>query len=85
MSSEQIDEHEIEYAGVLLPSGDGWAAHVAIYGPSPNPMHRNCIFADQRVSVETIFPNAESAEAEAHKVALSMLASVAHHGPDGSK
>ncbi|MFC3109031.1 hypothetical protein ACFQAT_09525 [Undibacterium arcticum] len=85
MQSEHIEGYEIEYAGVLLPSGDGWAAHVAIYGPSSNPMHRNCIFADQGVSVDTVFPNEESAEAEAHKVALSMLASVTHHGTDDTK
>ena len=85
MSTEQIEEYEIEYTGVLLPSGDGWAAHVAIYGPSSNPMHRNCIFADQGVSVDTVFPDAESAEAEAHKVALSMLASMTHHGSDEKK
>ena len=78
MSSEHIDEYEIEYAGVLMPSGEGWAAHVAIFGPSPNPMHRNSIFAEQRVCVDTVFPNEEEAEAEAHKVALSMLPSGMH-------
>jgi hypothetical protein len=78
MASEHIDEYEIEYAGVLLPGGEGWAAQVAIFGPSPNPMHRNSIFAEQRVSVDTVFPNEQEAEAEARKVALSMLPSGAH-------
>jgi hypothetical protein len=74
MPSEQIDQYEIEYGGVALAACDGWAAHVAIYGPGTTPMHRNCLFTDQRVSVETIFPDEAAAEAEAHKVALEMLA-----------
>ena len=85
MASEHIDEYEIECSGVLLPGGDGWAAHLAIYGPSPNPMHRNSIFAEQRVAVDTVFPDAEAAEAEAHRVALSMLAPSTDHGPAETK
>ncbi|HAT31851.1 MAG TPA: hypothetical protein DCW29_13640 [Janthinobacterium sp.] len=73
MSSEQIGEYEIEYTGMRLPIGNGWAAHLAIYGPSPNPMHRNSIFPGQRVSIGAVFQDEAAAEAEAHKVALAML------------
>lgn len=72
MPTENMGEYEIEYAGVPLSEG-GWAAYVTIYGPSTNPMHRNSIFPQQRVSVETVFPNEKEAEAEARKVALSMI------------
>ncbi|MDB5841590.1 MAG: hypothetical protein JWQ23_3542 [Herminiimonas sp.] len=74
MGADIIGEYEIEYAGIQLHDAPGWAAHVAIYGPSHNPMHRNIIFADQRVLVETVFDSQQAAEDEAHKVALSMLA-----------
>jgi hypothetical protein len=40
-------------------------------------MHRNNIFPAQRVSVETVFPSEKEAEAEARKVAISMID---HHG-----
>jgi hypothetical protein len=73
MRSETIGEYEIEYSGVLLPEGEGWGAYVSIYGPSPNPMHRNNIFPNQHVSVETVFATEQEAEAEARRVALSMI------------
>ncbi|HJU71326.1 MAG TPA: hypothetical protein VJ603_05725 [Paucimonas sp.] len=75
MPSEKIGEYEIEYTGMQLPGSEEWAAHVTIYGPSPNPMHRNSIFPSQRVSVETVFPTEQAAEVEARKVALSMVES----------
>ncbi len=73
MPTATIDEYEIEYSGVHLPEKEGWGAYVTVYGPSPNPMHRNSIFPTQHVSVETVFPNEQAAEAEAHKVGLSLL------------
>jgi hypothetical protein len=36
-------------------------------------MHRNSLFPTQHVSVETVFPDEQAAEAEARKVALSMI------------
>lgn len=73
MGSETIGEFEIEYEGVHLPEKEGWGAYVTVYGPSHNPMHRNSIFPTQHVSVETVFPTREAAEAEAHRVALTLL------------
>ena len=73
MPVEIIGEYEVEYSAVQLADKTGWAAHVAIYGHSTNPMHMNSVFPDQRVLVETVFPSKEEAEAEARKVALDML------------
>lgn len=73
MPTQQRGEYEIDYSGVWMADVEGWAAHVAIYGPSANPMHRNSIVAPQRVALETIFPTQEEAESEAHKAAMSML------------
>lgn len=73
MPSETIREYEIEYSGELLVEGEGWGAYVTIYGPSPNPMHRNSVFPHQRVAVETVFPDAHAAEEAAHRIAISLL------------
>ncbi len=73
MPSEQIDGYEIEYAGVLLANSEGWGAQVAIYRPSSNPMHRNCVFAEQRVALETVFATQAAAEQAAHEHALAIL------------
>jgi hypothetical protein len=75
MQTEQIGEYEFEYSGIQLPDSDGWAAWLTIYGPSPNPMHRNSIFPTQRVAVETVFPDEQAAQAEARKVAMSLIES----------
>jgi hypothetical protein len=73
MPTETVGIYEIEYSGVALPDGHDWAAHAAIFKPSSNPMHRDIVFHDQRVCVETTFPSKEAAEAEALKAALAML------------
>lgn len=73
MPYEILREYEIEYSGEHLPESEHWAAMLSIYGPSRNPMHRNCIFPNQRVSIDTVFTTAAQAEAEARKVALTML------------
>ncbi len=73
MPFEMMREYEIEYSSVRLPDSEHWAAMLAIYGPSHNPMHRNCIFPGRRVAVETVFASASDAEAEARKVALEFI------------
>lgn len=73
MRTETIGAYEIECSGVPLATGEGWAAQVAIYGPSTNPMHRNPLFPEQRVSIEAVFNSEAEAEAEARRVALSMI------------
>ena len=73
MATETIGEYEIEYDGAPLPEVEGWGAFLTIYGPSTNPMHRNSVFPTQRVSVETVFPDRDAAQAAARQVALEML------------
>lgn len=73
MPSELIGEYEIECTGVKILDGETWAAHLAIYASSPNPMHRKEVFPAQRVCVETEFSSQEAAEAEARVVAISMI------------
>ena len=79
--TEQLGEYEIDYSAVRMTDVDGWAAHVAVYGPSPNPMHRNSIVPEQRVAVEHVFATEAEAEAEAHKAALALLEEKAPRPP----
>lgn len=74
MTTETIGEYEIEYIGVLLTDVDGWAAHVTVYGPQVNEMHRNPVVPGQRVAVEQVFATEQEAEAAAREAALGMLA-----------
>jgi hypothetical protein len=73
MSIENIGEYEIEYTAVPLNDVAGWAAHVAVYGPSANPMHRNTLFPEQRVLADSVFASRAQAESEARKAALALL------------
>ena len=73
MPTEHIGEYEIDYAGIRLLDVDGWAAWVTIYGPSPNPMHRNSVVPAQRVALEHVFASEVEAEAAAHTSAIAML------------
>ena len=73
MRSEFIGDYEIEYAGMRLPESENWGAFVAVYGPSHNPMHRNCVFSEQRVALDSSFATEAEAEAEARKVAILMV------------
>ncbi|KAF3998031.1 hypothetical protein [Glaciimonas immobilis] len=73
MPSETLGQYEIEYSGVLLPDSEHWAAYLTVFAPSPNPMHRNNIFPNQRVSVEHVFATQDEAQQEAHKVGTEMI------------
>jgi hypothetical protein len=79
MPSEKMGSYEVEYSAVHAADGKGWVAHVAVYGHSTNPMHRNCVFPDQRVSLEAVFKTSDEAEAEARKAAVDMLESHGKH------
>lgn len=81
MPYEILHEYEIEYSGVRLPDSEHWAAMLAVYGPSHNPMHRNCVFPNRRVSIDAIFTSAAEAEAEARKVAIQMIEQKISHYP----
>lgn len=80
MPYEQIGDYEIEYSGVHSLDHQGWAAHVAIFGPSTNPMHRNVLFPDQRVALDTIFASEEEAEQRARAEAVAMIEEGRHRG-----
>jgi hypothetical protein len=73
MATEQIGDYEIEYTGLHVPESDGWAAWVGIFGPSPNPMHRQAVFPSQHVAVETSFATEQEAEQAARQVAVDMV------------
>lgn len=73
MATEQIGDYEIEYTGVHVPETDGWAAWVEVFGPSPNPMHRQPVIPSQRVAVEMSFGSQQEAEQEARRIALEMV------------
>ena len=73
MPSEHIGRYEVEYFAVKLTQRQVWTAHVAIFGPSRNPMHRQCVFPDQRVCVEHTYPSKEEAEEEARRYAYSVM------------
>lgn len=75
MKTEQLGGYEVEYAGVRLSAdGDEWIAKVAIFGTSTNPMHRNPVFPSQRVLPDRVFDDEKTAEQEARKAAIAMLA-----------
>lgn len=73
MPSKVIGTYDIEYAGVRLADDSGWAAHLTIYAPSANPMHRNTVFPDQRVAVDRAFSTQQEAEQAALAVAIEKL------------
>ncbi|HEY0848019.1 MAG TPA: hypothetical protein VGE12_21820 [Noviherbaspirillum sp.] len=73
MAEETVGEYVIAYSGVPAATGEGWAACVTIYGPSPNPMHRHPLVSEKRVSVGAVFSTEKEAEMEARRVALSMI------------
>lgn len=73
MATEQIGDYEIEYTGVHVPESGGWAAWVEIFGPSPNPMHRQPVLPSQRVAIETSFASEQEAEQAARQFAVDMV------------
>jgi hypothetical protein len=74
MPKEHLGNYDIEYNAVrLAANSNDWAATVAIFGPSSNPMHRNPVFPSQRVLIDTVFHDEKSAEQEARKAALAMI------------
>jgi len=77
MPYARIAEHEIEYEGIPVAGTQQWAAYLAIYAPSTNPMHRNSVFPRQHVAAEEVFLTKEAAEEGALKAAKALLESKA--------
>jgi hypothetical protein len=78
MQTGQIGGHEIEYEAVQVAGTEQWAAYLAIYGASSNPMHRNNVFPYQHVCVNETFMSKEEAEAGALAAAEVLLKSGSH-------
>jgi len=73
MPDKLIGVYNVMYTAVALPDGKGWAAHLTIFGPSSNPMHRHAVYPEQRVSQDKVFVTCEEAEQEALRVAEEMV------------
>lgn len=73
MPYEKISGHDVEYEAIQIPGTEQWAAYLAIFGPSSNPMHRNSIFPHQHVCVDATFLTREAAEAAALAAAQALL------------
>jgi hypothetical protein len=73
MPYQSIGDYKIEYEATQVPGTTQWTAHLTIYGPSKNPMHRNVVFPHQQVAVTQSFDSKEAAEAEAQTVAHTLL------------
>nr|WP_155712545.1 hypothetical protein [Pseudoduganella dura] len=68
-----MDTYEIEFTGEALEGTEQWGAYVAIFAPSANPMHMTVVHPKRRVSADSIFLDQHAAEAEAERVALTMV------------
>ncbi|GGI15920.1 MAG: hypothetical protein REI95_10900 [Oxalicibacterium faecigallinarum] len=73
MPDKLIGVYNVSYSAVPLPDEQGWAAHLTIAGPSANPMHRNIVYPDHRISPDKIFSSSEEAEQAALHVAEQMV------------
>jgi hypothetical protein len=74
MPAKNIDGYEVEFTGERLEGTSQWGAFVSIYAPSSNPMHMMNVFPKRRVSADLALMDQRSAEAEAERVALKILA-----------
>ena len=73
MPIKSVDEYQIDYTAEPLEGCDEWAAFVAIYAPSDNPMHMNHLYPKRRVSADVTLATEQAAEQEAEKVAMAAL------------
>lgn len=73
MPSEIKGDFQIDYSAEPALDADGWTAHVEIFGPNANPMHRTPVIKHQRVLIDRIFASVEEAEQEALKAGLELL------------
>nr|WP_221403813.1 hypothetical protein [Pseudoduganella umbonata] len=50
-----------------------WGAYVSILAPSANPMHMHVLYPKKRVSADLTLLDQQAAEAEAERVAMTIL------------
>lgn len=65
--------YEIDYTAERLRGCGTWGAYVAIFTPSPNPMHRHNVTAKQRVRADHLFATEAEAQEQAAEVALLLV------------
>ncbi len=73
MPTKNIDAYEVEFTGEALEGTPQWGAYVVIHAPSANPMHMTVLHPKRRVSADSIFLDQQAAEAEAERVALTIV------------
>lgn len=73
MQSEKIGNFQIEYSARPLRIAGAWGAWVSVYGPSPNPMHRNPIFPARRVAPDRQYADKAAAQEQARIFAHSLV------------
>jgi len=70
---KEIDSYEVEFTGEALEGTAQWGAYVVITAPSANPMHMHVIVPKRRVSADLVLMDQGAAEAEAERVAMTIL------------
>jgi hypothetical protein len=85
MPIKSVDEYEIDYTAEPLEGCDQWAAYVAIFTPSDNPMHMNNVYPKRRVSADVTLGSEEAAEQEAEKAASEILEHLRASGPSDAR
>lgn len=73
MPTKLVDGYEIEFTGEPLAGTDTWAAYVAIFAPSDNPMHLAEICPRQRVAADATFTSEAAAQSEAEQAGYRLL------------
>lgn len=73
MPIKEIDSYEVEYTGEALEGTAQWGAYVSIAAPSANPMHMTVLYPKRRVSADLALMDQSAAEAEAERVAMTVL------------
>lgn len=70
---KDIDSYEVAFTGEALEGTAQWGAFVAISAPSANPMHMTVLYPKRRVSADLMLMDQQAAEAEAERVAMTIL------------
>lgn len=73
MPSMTKGEFQIDYSAEKALDAEGWTAHVEIFGPGANPMHRTPVIKHQRVLIDQIFASEEEAQEQALKAGVELL------------
>lgn len=75
MPIKYVGCYEIDYTAERLPGCGTWGAYVAIFTPSPNPMHRYNVTSKQRVRADHLFATEAEAQEQAADAAQALVES----------